>query len=143
MGAFITIPVIGIRALAQELLSACGADSTQSKVFVDSLIWSGQIRRSTHGIWRLPSYCKRLEFGLNKCPCSPRFEEKAAALYGRNGDNGLDHYVGDTAMTKAVNIAQTASLAAVSVYNSNHFGTGVYYVHLATRRNMIGIAVSK
>lgn len=59
-----------------------------------------------------------------------------------DGDQGLGHFVGHEAMTCAINKAEKFGIGAVGVHNSNHFGTGAYFVRMAAERNMIGLAFS-
>jgi LDH2 family malate/lactate/ureidoglycolate dehydrogenase len=59
-----------------------------------------------------------------------------------DGDQGLGHFVGYEAMNCAIGKAEKFGIGAVGVHNSNHFGTGAYFVQLAAERNMIGVAFS-
>lgn len=127
---------------AGRVLASIGACDEQAQVFARALIWSDLIGRPTHGVWRLPAYVKRLRLGLIKCPCQPRFQLKGLAVDLLDGDEGLGHYVGHLAMQHAVAKAREFGIGAVGVHNSNHFGTGAYYVQLAAAQGMIGLALS-
>ncbi len=131
-----------LKSFSLQLLKKVNACNEQGKIFINALLWSDLVGRSTHGVWRLPAYIKRIEKGLMKCPCKPFFlsENKATAVM--DGDQGIGHYVGYSAMSCAIEKARTYGIGAVGVRNSNHFGTGAYYTTLATRQNMIGIALS-
>src|SRR5690606_18817031 len=59
-----------------------------------------------------------------------------------DGDRGLGHYVGHLGMEEAVARARRFGVGVIGVRNSNHFGTGAYYVQRAARAGMIGLAVS-
>lgn len=59
-----------------------------------------------------------------------------------DGDQGLGHFVGHEAMSCAISKAERFGIGAVGVHNSNHFGTGAYFVQLAAEQNMIGLAFS-
>lgn len=131
-----------LKEYSLQLLERIGVANEQGEIFVEALIWSDLIGRPTHGVWRLPAYIKRIENGLMKCPCRPSIlnDHKATALI--DGDEGIGHYVGHMAMEKAIEKAKVHGIGAVGVRNSNHFGTGAYYVNLAAQQNMVGIAVS-
>jgi len=126
----------------RAILAKIGADNEQGRIFVDALIWSDLIGRPTHGIWRLPVYVKRIALGLIKCPCSPRYRHENLAVDVMDGDQGLGHYVGYLAMYRAISLAQRNGVGVIGVHNSNHFGTGAYYVHQAAEAGMLGIALS-
>ncbi len=125
-----------------EVLVNVNADNEQGRTFADALIWSDLIGRPTHGVWRLPAYTKRIDLGLIKCPCEPKFSNDNLAVTVMDGDQGIGHYVGHEAMMRSIKMAKKSGIGAVGVNNSNHFGTGAYYVQLAAEQGMVGIAVS-
>lgn len=126
----------------RRLLVKAGFDNEQGSRFAEALIWSDLVGRDTHGIWRLPAYLDRLESKLIKCPCSPTLCADRQAVAVMDGDGGLGHYVGHEAMSRAIGKAGKFGIGAVGVHNSNHFGTGAYFVNLAAENNMIGLAFS-
>jgi ureidoglycolate dehydrogenase (NAD+) len=126
----------------RKLLKKAGFDNEQADRFAEALIWSDLVGRSNHGVWRLPTYLARLEAKLIKCPCRPTLCPDRQALAVMDGDQGLGHFVGHEAMRCAIGKAETFGIGAVGVHNSNHFGTGAYFVHLAAEQNMIGLAFS-
>lgn len=126
----------------RKLLETAGFDNAQGARFVEALIWSDLVGRSTHGVWRLPAYLARLEAKLIKCPCNPTLSSDRQAVAVMDGDQGLGHFVGYEAMSCAIGKAEKFGIGAVGVHNSNHFGTGAYFVQLAAERNMLGLAFS-
>jgi ureidoglycolate dehydrogenase (NAD+) len=136
------IPLHDLRNFVKQVLAAVDADNYQTQVFADALIWSDLIGRPTHGVWRLPAYIKRIGLGLIKCPCQPTYRYGELAVDVMDGDQGIGHYVGHEAMMRAIELARKNGLGAIGVHNSNHFGTGAYYVQLAAAQGMIGVAMS-
>lgn len=138
------VPLDNLIAFVKQVLNAVHADNHQADIFTEALIWSDLIGRPTHGVWRLPAYIKRIELGLIKCPCEPTYDQDDLnlAVNRMNGDQGIGHYVGHEAMMHAIELARTRGIGAVGVCNSNHFGTGAYYVQLAAEQGMIGLAMS-
>lgn len=126
----------------QNLLATAGFENDQTARFVDALLWSDLVGRSTHGVWRLPAYLARLEAKVINCPCSLTFSSDRHAVAVMDGDRGLGHFVGYEAMNCAIGKARKFGIGAVGVHNSNHFGTGAYFVQLAAEQNMIGLAFS-
>lgn len=126
----------------QKILEKAGYENEQADRFIEALIWSDLIGRSTHGIWRLTAYINRLQAKQIRCPCSPVITTDHQAVAVMDGDNGLGQFVGHQAMRLAISKAGQFGIGAVAVHNSNHFGTGAYFVHLAAQQNMIGLAFS-
>ncbi len=131
-----------LTGFVNNVLKAVDADNEQARVFTEALIWSDLIGRPTHGVWRLPAYAKRIARGLIKCPCQPEYDQLDFAVAVMDGDEGLGHYLGHEAMIHSIELARKFGIGAVGVRNSNHFGTGAYYVHLAAEHGMMGVAVS-
>jgi len=131
-----------LREFTRNVLNAINSDNDQTEVFTDALLWSDLIGRPNHGIWRLPAYVNRIRTGAMKCPCAPRFERQGLATEVMDGDNGIGHFVGHIAMLRAIENARQYGIGAVGVHNSNHFGTGAYFVQLAAQQDMIGLAFS-
>src|SRR5690606_3489575 len=75
-------------------------------------------------------------------PCEPRLRHGGGAVDLLDGDRGIGHYVGHLAMEEAIARARRFGIGAIGVHNSNHFGTGAYYVQQAATAGMIGLAVS-
>lgn len=136
------VPLDALKAFVYDVLKKVNADHEQARVFADALIWSDLIGRPTHGVWRLPAYAKRIDLGLIKCPCEPTYNDPESAADLMNGDQGVGHFVGHDAMLQAIEKAKIHGLGAIGVHNSNHFGTGAYYVNLAAEAGMIGFAFS-
>jgi len=136
------VPLNNLTEFVNNILKSVDADNGQAQIFADALIWSDLIGRPTHGVWRLPAYTKRIDLGLIKCPCEPEYSQENLAVTVMNGDQGIGHYVGHEAMMRSIEMAKKFGIGAVGVNNSNHFGTGAYYVQLAAEQGMIGFAVS-
>lgn len=136
------VPLNTLSEFVYDVLKGVDADHEQARIFADALIWSDLIGRPTHGVWRLPAYAKRMDLNLIKCPCKPKYQNPDAAADLMDGDQGGGHYIGHEAMLQSVEKAKVHGLGAVGVYNSNHFGTGAYYVNLAAEAGMIGFAFS-
>jgi LDH2 family malate/lactate/ureidoglycolate dehydrogenase len=124
------------------VLIAFGAEESEAAVVADALVWRDLMDRPTQGVWLLPITTKRLALGLIKSPGHPHFVKTAPAVEILDGDQGFGYAVGSLAMRKALDLARGSGVGLVGVKNSNHFGAGAYYVHLAAEANMIGFAMS-
>ena len=131
-----------LRSFSLQIVSDCGAVGPQAELFVKILVWNDLVGRSTHGVWRLGTYCKRFLLGLIQCPCQPVFRQTGPAIGLLDGDRGFGPYVGHVAMQRAMDLARDAGTGLVCVSNSNHFAAAAYYVQLAAQEGMIGLAMS-
>lgn len=93
----------------------------------------------THGVFRLPHYCRRIRAGgINVRPhVRPERENAVTALV--DGDNGMGHVVMTFATELAIRKAAEAGLAWVGVRNSNHAGPAAVYSTMPLAHDMIGI----
>jgi len=93
----------------------------------------------THGIFRLPHYCRRIRAGgINLRPhVHPVRENAVTALV--DGDNGMGHVVMTAATKLAIQKASENGLAWVGVFSSNHSGAGAVYSTMPLAHDMIGI----
>lgn len=138
----IRVPLDNLTLFVHDILKANDKFCDQSEVFTEALIWSDLIGRPTHGVWRLATYLKRMQLDLIKCPCEPAFKGGASAVDLLDGGQGVGHYIGSIAMNRAIEKAKDTGVGLVGVHNSNHFGTGAYYVNMAAQAGMLGFAVS-
>jgi LDH2 family malate/lactate/ureidoglycolate dehydrogenase len=136
------VTVDSLRAFVVRLLTGHGATPDEAAVFADALIWSDLVGHAGHGLWRLPTYLKRLRLGLIQSPCHPKWSKCGPAVEVLDGGAGFGQYVAHTAMSRAIELARAAGAGVVGVRNSNHFGAAGYYAKLATDQSMVGLAMS-
>lgn len=93
----------------------------------------------THGIFRLPHYCRRIRAGsINVRPhVRPVRENPVTALV--DGDNGMGHVVMTAATELAIEKAVKNGLAWVGVFGSNHAGAAAVYSTMPVTHDMIGL----
>lgn len=126
----------------KSILGRAGLPSEDQDVVAESLTQADLRGISSHGLLRLPLYLERLHQGVVKA--RPKMvvikEKKATALL--DGDHALGQVSGHYAMLLAIKKARDCGVAAVSVKNGHHFGAGAYFVEMASRQDMIGIAMT-
>jgi L-2-hydroxycarboxylate dehydrogenase (NAD+) len=96
----------------------------------------------SHGVARLSGYVRLWE--AKRINAKPNikvvYETPSTAVV--DGDAGLGLVVAPFAMKVAIEKAEKAGTAWVSVKNSNHFGIAGYHAIMALENNMIGIAMT-
>jgi len=96
----------------------------------------------SHGIARLHTYFELLQAGrINPTP-NVRVVHRTPSTATVDGDNGLGLVVGPKANELAMEMAAEVGSGWVSVRNTNHFGIAGYYCLEATKRDMIGVAMT-
>jgi LDH2 family malate/lactate/ureidoglycolate dehydrogenase len=138
----VSIPVHPLRDFSQQSFVACGLSEENSEWVTDTLIRSELRGIGSHGIVRLPFYCKRLtDKGTNPNP-NVRVEAERPSMILANGDNGLGQIVSIKTMEMVIERARSQGVCFAGVRNSCHFGMSAYYPMMALKEGMIGLAGS-
>jgi LDH2 family malate/lactate/ureidoglycolate dehydrogenase len=105
-----------------------------------ALITEADLRGSdTHGVFRMPAYCKRIKAGgVNARPNIRIVSERpAAALI--DGDNAMGHLVMKVAAETAIAKAKQTGVGWVGARMSNHAGPAALYAMMPLAHDMIGL----
>lgn len=131
-----------METFASAALAAAGADPEEAYDCARSLVWSDLAGRPTHGVWRLPAYCRRIASGAIASPAQIEVERRGPALATIDGGGGMGQCVALAATELAVALARNAGAGVVLVRNSNHLGAAGYYANLAAAHGMAAIVTS-
>jgi ureidoglycolate dehydrogenase (NAD+) len=131
-----------LKGFAQAIMRAGGVDEEQIRSVSGNLIWSDLVGRPNFGVLRLPILMERVNRGLLRCPCHPRFEPLSATVECLDGDGGFGQHVAEIGMLRAIELAGAGGVGVVGIRNSNFFGTGAYFVQIAAEAGMIALAMS-
>ena len=129
-----------LRSFVAELFAAEGLPPDGALTVADCLVRANLRGIDTHGVFRVPTYLKRLRAGLNNPHPQIAVSRVGFAAAHVDGDNGMGAVVGSRAMGEAIRMAQETGTALVSVKNSNHYGMAAYYVLQALEAGLIGMA---
>ena len=95
-----------------------------------------------HGVFRLPSYVKRIKSGgMNLTPTMRLISERAATAL-IDGDNAMGHLVMRHAADIAVAKAKNCGVAWVGARMSNHAGPAGLYARMPLAQGMVGIYIA-
>jgi L-2-hydroxycarboxylate dehydrogenase (NAD+) len=129
-----------LRRFVASLFSADGLPVNDADTVAACLVRANLRGIDTHGVFRVPTYLKRLRAGVNNPRPDISVRRVAHAAAHVDGDNGMGAVVGTHAMAEAVTIARETGTALVSVANSNHYGMAAFYVLQALEAGLIGMA---
>ncbi|MCK4405104.1 MAG: Ldh family oxidoreductase [Hadesarchaea archaeon] len=124
------------------LLQKLGASGEEANATAEVLA-EGDLRGfASHGLLRLSYILRALKRGTIAVKAEVKVVRETPATGLIDGGHGLGHYVATRAMRLAIEKAKQQGVAAVGVYNSNHFGIAGYYAELAMREGLIGIVTT-
>jgi LDH2 family malate/lactate/ureidoglycolate dehydrogenase len=142
MADLVNIPWTQVRMQIEVVLRAWGMPEDKIAVTADAMVETDLRGIDSHGISMLIMYRQIHETGQLKLAAEPRIVRETAVTALIDGGAGLGHPVSTMAMNLAVAKAKASGLAAVSVFNSHHFGAAGLYSHMAAKQNLIGMVVS-
>ncbi|GLS18903.1 malate dehydrogenase [Labrys miyagiensis] len=142
MADFLNVPAAVARAQIEVVLRAWGMPEDKIGITAEIMTETDLRGVDSHGISMLLLYRQIHETGQLKLAAEPRIVRQTPATALIDGGAGLGHPVSTMAMELAIDKAKATGIAAVSVFNSHHFGAAGIYSHMAAKANLIGMAVS-
>lgn len=136
----IVLPVQELEDVLTRIFRKNGLPDDETAILVDTLLDAEFRGVKTHGLSRVKLYCQKIIAGSMVIPTqiTPLSDQHGASCL--DGQDGLGQWVAYKAMEEAIAKASRYGVGAVSVRNSQHFGTAGYYANMAADRNMIGLA---
>jgi ureidoglycolate dehydrogenase (NAD+) len=136
------IPVGDLEQFCQAVLRKCGLTEADARTAADVLVTTDTYGVYTHGVKCLAGYVARLKAGGLKPDATPTVEREGPGWAIVDGHSALAMVTSVFAMNRAIEKARTTGIAYVGVKNSCHFGAAGYYVNLAAKADMIGLAMA-
>ncbi|MCD8566250.1 MAG: Ldh family oxidoreductase [Burkholderiaceae bacterium] len=126
----------------QGIFKARGMAPDDAWLVADCLTQADMRGIHSHGSSRISIYAERLERGLVNPTPAIQVTQTAPGTLIVDGDNGMGAVVGHHA-AKAVTVrAKETGIAAVSVYNSNHFGIAAVYAEAIVHAGCFALVCS-
>ena len=129
----------GFAAACLEKLGLAAADA---RLVAETLVESNLRGVDSHGVVRLPHYAMRLRNGTVKARPRISVRHTGPSTAVVEGDSGMGQLVAVRAMQEAISLARQTGVGAVGARNSSHCGACAYFVELAAREGMAGIALT-
>ncbi|MDH3743368.1 MAG: Ldh family oxidoreductase [Hyphomicrobiales bacterium] len=107
-------------ALSMKCLLANGCDDANAKAVSDRMLQAEGDLCHSHGLFRLPWYCKGVKSGRANGAAKPTVEQLAPAVIRVNGDGGFAPLGQDVAHKALVPCARRNGIAAVAFVNMLH-----------------------
>ena len=131
-----------LESFSAACLEKLGLRAADARLVAQTLVAANLRGVDSHGVVRLPHYATRLRNGTVKARpnISVRRTAPSAALV--EGDAGMGQLVAARAMHEAISIARETGLGAAVARNSSHCGACAWFVEMALKEGMIGIALT-
>jgi ureidoglycolate dehydrogenase (NAD+) len=136
------IAVVDLEQVCRDVLKICGLSDADARIAADVLVTTDTYGVHTHGVKCLTGYVNRLRAGGLKAGAVPRIEREGPGWAVVDGQSALAMITSVFAMSAAIEKARATGIAYVGVRNSCHFGAAGYYVNLAAKAGMIGMAMA-
>jgi ureidoglycolate dehydrogenase (NAD+) len=123
-------------------LSEAGAGKPSTEAAVRALMHASRLGIDSHGARLVVHYDRVLRGGRVNGRPDIRINLTAAASAVVDGDDGLGHHVGFTAMEEAIRLACENGVGAVGAIRSSHFGAAGAYALAAAEAGLVGFATT-
>ena len=131
-----------VKALAAAVYRSIGVPEQEALLAADTLVQADLWGHQSHGMLRLGWYYARLESGAMKAHTHTTLEVDAGAVAVMDGHDGVGQVITRRAVDEAVTRARKHGVGIVSIRNSNHFGTCMYYTRIAAEQGCIMMLMS-
>lgn len=131
-----------LTGFAAACLEKLGLAAPDARLVAETLVAANLRGVDSHGIVRLPHYATRLRNGTVKARPEIRVSRTGPSAAVVEGDAGMGQLVAARAMQEAIALAKESGVGAVAARNSSHCGACAWFVEMAVKAGMIGIALT-
>ena len=136
------VPAVTLETAIATALLAKGASPPQATATARHMTWCEMVGRHNFGIDRIPIHLKRMAAKVLDGQAIVLDDQLGPSLVRCDGGGGFGYHAAEHGMNRAIDMARRTGIGVAGVHNSNFFGAGAYYVNLAARASMIGLALS-
>ncbi|NQW82439.1 MAG: Ldh family oxidoreductase [Alcaligenaceae bacterium] len=131
-----------LQQLATEVYQSIGVPEQDAQLAADTLVQADLWGHQSHGLLRLAWYVARLKSGAMKAVTQTSLTVDAGAICVMDGHDGIGQVITRQAVDQAVARAKLHGVGVVSIRNSNHFGTCMYYTRIAAEQGCVMLLMS-
>jgi ureidoglycolate dehydrogenase (NAD+) len=136
------VPQQRLTSFTAACLEKLGLEAADARLVAESLVAANLRGVDSHGVVRLPHYATRLRNGSVKARPNITARRTAPSAAVVEGDAGMGQLVAVRAMQEAISLSKQSGAGAVVARNSSHCGACAYFVELAVKEGMIGVALT-
>lgn len=138
--AVVHAPAAEVERFCRSVFLAAGADEATADTATRAMMHGSQLGVDSHGVRLLDHYVHAMTSGRVNPRPSLAITQTTAAVASLDADHGHGALAAYRAMEKAIELAETAGIGAVSIRNSSHFGPAGAYALEAAAKGYIGAA---
>ncbi len=128
-----------LATISDTLLRGAGVPAEEAAIVTRHVIDANLAGHDSHGIIQIPTYIERVEKG-HIVPGAPwKIVQESAATTVVDGHWGFGYVVNERAMLHTIEKAETANVAAATVFRQGHIGRLASYPIMAAKRGMIAL----
>jgi ureidoglycolate dehydrogenase (NAD+) len=136
------VPAGRLVSFTAACLEKLGLTSADGRLVAQTLVAANLRGVDSHGVVRLPHYATRLRNGSVKARPNITAQRTGPSAAVVEGDAGMGQLVAARAMQEAVSLAKQNGVGAVVARNSSHCGACAWFVEMAVREGLIGVALT-
>lgn len=125
-------------AFATAIYEAAGMPADDAHLSADTLVQADLWGHQSHGVMRLSWYAARLKAGVVVPSAAPELVVDAGAVAVIDGREAMGQVLAAHAAQEAIKRAKAHGIGAVSMRNSNHFGTAMYFTRKCALEGCVG-----
>jgi LDH2 family malate/lactate/ureidoglycolate dehydrogenase len=129
------LPAERLRQFARVCLAACGVDAGDARLVAASVVEAELEGQGSHGLIRLPMYCRRLRSGLIDPAASPVVIRETGSTATLDARNCLGPVSARRAVELAVAKATATGAGICAVRNGNHLGALAFHLREPARES--------
>jgi len=138
----VLVPHDRLISFTAACLEKLGLESADARLVAETLVAANLRGVDSHGVVRLPHYATRLRNGSVKARPNITARRSGPSAAVVEGDAGMGQLVAARAMHEAISLAKQNGVGAVVARNSSHCGACAWFVEMAVREGMIGVALT-
>lgn len=131
-----------LKTFVARVYESTGVPPEDAALAADALVQSDLWGHQSHGVLRLGWYYARLRSKAMKAVTRCDVVVDGGAVAVLDGNDGVGPVVAKRAIDEAVQRARKHGVGMVSVRNSNHFGTCMYFTRMGAAENCITLLMS-
>ncbi|CAM3845180.1 Ldh family oxidoreductase [Bordetella tumulicola] len=122
-----------LKRFAAAVYQQAGVSPADADLAADALLQADLWGHQSHGLLRLGWYYARLQSGAMRGHTQLQTATDAGAIAVLDGNDGVGPVIAQQATEEAVRRARLHGVGIVSVRNSNHFGTCMYFTRMGAQ----------
>ncbi len=131
-----------LRKFVKAVYLHAGACEENAELITDTLVQSDLWGHQSHGVLRMSWYYRRIKNKVMFPNEKYSVVRDSGSIVCLDGNAGMGQAITKAAMQEAIARAKKYGVAVVTVRNSNHFGTVMYYTRMAAAAGCVAFMTS-